>query len=64
MIPTFYFSSVESLCQNMDAWLSLDKENVIAIHCKDGKGRTGLIIAIYLMHIRLALSSEEGRKPE
>lgn len=48
----------------MDAWLSLDKENVIAIHCKAGKGRTGLIIAIYLMHIRLALSSEEGRKPE
>lgn len=32
-----------------NTWLVQDPANVIAIHCKGGKGRTGMIIACLLM---------------
>ena len=30
-------------------WLDLDPDNVIAVHCKGGKGRTGTIICTWLV---------------
>lgn len=30
-------------------WLAQDPANVIAVHCKGGKGRTGMIIACLLL---------------
>ena len=29
--------------------MNADKENVIAIHCKGGKGRTGTMICVWLI---------------
>ena len=31
------------------AWMDADPENVIAVHCKGGKGRTGTIICVWLI---------------
>ena len=48
------------LCRSLDEWLSTDPENVVGMHCKAGKGRTGLIIAIYLVHAAIAATANDG----
>ena len=32
-----------------NAWLLQDPANVIAVHCKGGKGRTGMVVACLLL---------------
>lgn len=33
----------------MDAWLTSDPKNIVVVHCLAGKGRTGVVIACYLL---------------
>lgn len=44
------FDMMEPFCQHLHSFLSESEENVGAIHCKAGKGRTGLMIASYLIY--------------
>ncbi|PIC37698.1 hypothetical protein B9Z55_016237 [Caenorhabditis nigoni] len=39
-------------CREAYEWLEADKENVIAVHCKAGKGRTGVMICAFLIYIQ------------
>ena len=38
-----------SFATSVRTWMSADPSNVIAIHCKGGKGRTGTMISVWLL---------------
>ncbi len=37
-------------CKFVDKYLGENRANVIAVHCKGGKGRTGTMICAYLLY--------------
>ncbi|CAG5129477.1 unnamed protein product, partial [Candidula unifasciata] len=45
---------------NAREWMAADMENVIAIHCKGGKGRTGTMICIWLIDSGLLENAQES----
>eukprot|EP00232_Nephroselmis_pyriformis_P016342 CAMPEP_0182898352 /NCGR_PEP_ID=MMETSP0034_2-20130328/27433_1 /TAXON_ID=156128 /ORGANISM="Nephroselmis pyriformis, Strain CCMP717" /LENGTH=200 /DNA_ID=CAMNT_0025032317 /DNA_START=108 /DNA_END=707 /DNA_ORIENTATION=+ len=47
-VPTL--RQIYQFCEDAHGWLSAHPENVIVVHCKAGKGRTGLMVCSYLMH--------------
>lgn len=46
---------------HIHAWLQGEKNNVVAVHCKAGKGRTGLVIICYLMYCGLTNDTLKSR---
>ena len=44
---------IHKFCLSVDAFLKADEANVVAVHCKAGKGRTGLMICAYLVYSSL-----------
>ncbi|KAF1740631.1 hypothetical protein MXB_4340 [Myxobolus squamalis] len=43
------FGLIVSFCKSVKEFLSKSEDNVIVVHCKAGKGRTGLMICCYLL---------------
>ena len=51
---------ISSFCEDAHAWLSQGSDYVVATHCKAGKGRTGFMIACYLLYSGMFTEAEEA----
>ena len=48
-------------CKSISGYLREDNRNTVAVHCKAGKGRTGLMVCAYLLHCGAAKASRRLR---
>ena len=46
--------------QSVKEWLAADPENVIVVHCKGGKGRTGTMICVWLVESGVFTSATDS----
>ncbi|GMH40870.1 hypothetical protein BSKO_08774 [Bryopsis sp. KO-2023] len=51
---------VMEFCEDAKQWLLEDSRNVIAVHCKAGKGRTGTMICCFLIYSGICANAEEA----
>jgi len=54
------FALLLQFCQDVDRYLSGDSKRVVAVHCKHGKGRTGVAVSCYLMYSRQAATAADA----
>ena len=48
------------ICETIHNFLEADTDNVIAVHCNAGKGRTGTLICCYLLYCGLAPTAQKA----
>ena len=53
-------ASILAFCQHASSWLAGDVDHVVAIHCKAGKGRTGVMIAALLLYSGVCDSAQDA----
>lgn len=52
------FAMMKPLCDSLHSWTRSDPKNIAVVHCKAGKGRTGTVIAAFLVHSKQAPTAE------
>lgn len=55
-------SAVVDFCEDACEYLGRDPQNIVVVHCKAGKGRTGVMIASLLIKLGEAMDAEEAIK--
>jgi len=54
------FEMIKSFCKDVYDWLDEHPQNVAAVHCKAGKGRTGMMIACYMLYANMQPDAESA----
>ncbi|XP_071003979.1 tensin-1-like isoform X4 [Oncorhynchus clarkii lewisi] len=49
-----------TICKAMDSWLSADSHNVVVIHNKGNRGRTGVVVAAYMHYSNISASADQA----
>ncbi|CAB3365274.1 Hypothetical predicted protein [Cloeon dipterum] len=47
-------------CNDVHEWICKDPDNVAVVHCKAGKGRTGVMICCYLLHSKQFMTADDA----
>ncbi|KAK3258258.1 hypothetical protein CYMTET_32689 [Cymbomonas tetramitiformis] len=53
---------IGSFCESAKQWLKGGMDNVVVVHCKAGKGRTGLMVCCLLLYIGFCKTMDEAIK--
>lgn len=54
------FELILQFCKDVEEWLKQDEANVAVIHCKAGKGRTGLMVCAWLLFSKQEKTVDEA----
>ncbi|XP_077428366.1 tensin-2-like isoform X1 [Vanacampus margaritifer] len=49
-----------TVCKAMETWLSADPNNVVVLHCKGNKGKTGVIVAAYMHYSKISAGADQA----
>ncbi|XP_049340836.1 tensin-1 isoform X4 [Astyanax mexicanus] len=49
-----------SICKAMDTWMSADSHNVVVLHNKGNRGRTGVVVAAYMHYSNISASADQA----
>uniref|UniRef100_A0A674EF11 Tensin-2-like n=1 Tax=Salmo trutta TaxID=8032 RepID=A0A674EF11_SALTR len=49
-----------AMCKAMETWLTSDPGNVVVLHCKGNKGRTGVIVAAYMHYSKISAGVDQA----
>ncbi|XP_010893263.4 tensin-2 isoform X2 [Esox lucius] len=49
-----------AMCKAMETWLTSDPSNVVVLHCKGNKGKTGVIVAAYMHYSKISAGVDQA----